>query len=102
MNTRKKKRRAYLWELDISHRDFSDDDEKRQPRDNDTFLYLRRVRQPTTIRGLVAERRLFLTQGKERSVSDVSQLSVVRQGVRQSLAGEQEWGCTYEGQDCIA
>jgi hypothetical protein len=51
-NTRKKRRRTYLWGLDISHRDFSDDDEKRQLRHNDTFLYLRRVRQPTAIRGL--------------------------------------------------
>jgi hypothetical protein len=101
-NTRKKKRRTYLMDLDISHRDSSDDDERRQPRCNDTFLYLRRVWQPTAIRGLVAERRLFLTQGKEKSLSDVSQLSVVRQGLRQSLAGKQEWGCMYEGQDCIA
>jgi hypothetical protein len=28
-NTRKKKGRTYLWDLDISHGDFSDDDEKR-------------------------------------------------------------------------
>jgi hypothetical protein len=53
-NTGKKRRRTYLWDLDISHGDFSDDDEKRQPRRNDTFLYLRRVRQPTAIRGLAA------------------------------------------------
>jgi hypothetical protein len=30
-NTRKKRRRTYLWDLNISHGDFSDDDEKRQP-----------------------------------------------------------------------
>jgi hypothetical protein len=75
-NTRKKKRRTYLWDLDISYRDFSDNDEKRQPRRNDTFLYLRRARQPMAIKGLVARRRLFLTQGKEKSLSDSSQLQV--------------------------
>jgi hypothetical protein len=53
-NTKKKRRRTYLWDLDISHGDFSDNDEKRQPWRNDTFLYLRRVWQPTAIRGLVA------------------------------------------------
>jgi hypothetical protein len=51
-NTTKKRRRTYLWDLIISHEDFSDDDEKRQPWRNDTFLYQRRVRQPTATRGL--------------------------------------------------
>jgi hypothetical protein len=51
-NTRKMRRRTYLCDLNISHRDFSDDDEKRQPRCNDTFLYQRRVQQPMAIRGL--------------------------------------------------
>jgi hypothetical protein len=54
-NTRKKRRRTYLWDLDIPHGDFSDDDEKRQLRCNNTFLYQRRVQQPPAIRGLVAE-----------------------------------------------
>jgi hypothetical protein len=72
MNTRKKKRRTYLWDLNISHEDFSDDDEKRQLRHNDTFLYPRRVWQPIAIRGLVAGQRLFLTQGKKKSLSDSS------------------------------
>jgi hypothetical protein len=30
-NTRKKKGRTYLKDLDMSQRDFSDDDEKRSP-----------------------------------------------------------------------
>jgi hypothetical protein len=51
-NTRKNVRRTYLWDLDVSHGDISDDDEKRQPRRDDTFLYQGRVRQPTAIRGL--------------------------------------------------
>jgi hypothetical protein len=75
-NTGKKRRRTYLWDLDISHGDFSDDNEKRQPQRNDTFLYLRRVRQPTAIRGLAAGRRLFPTQGKKKSLSDGSRWRV--------------------------
>jgi hypothetical protein len=58
----------------MSQRDYDDNDEKRQPWHNDTFLYPRRVRQLTAIRGLVAERRLFLTQGKKKSLSVVSQI----------------------------
>jgi hypothetical protein len=79
-NTRKKRRRNYLWDLNISHGDFSDDDEKRQPRRNDTFLYLRRVRQPTAIRGLAAERKLFPTQGNTKSLSDVPRSGIGRPG----------------------
>jgi hypothetical protein len=71
-NTRKKKRRTYLWDLNISHEDFSDDDEKRQPQRNDTFLYPRRVWQPMAIRGLAVGQRLFLMQGKKKSLSDGS------------------------------
>jgi hypothetical protein len=75
-NTRKKRRRTYLWNLDISHRDFSDNDETRQPWHNDTLLYLRRVRQLMAIRGLVAEQRLFLTQGNTKSLSHGSRWRV--------------------------
>jgi hypothetical protein len=84
-NTRKKRRRTYLWDLNTSHGDFSDDDEKRQPRRNDTFLYQRRVRQPTDIRGLAdlpgrkAMRSHYPTFPNEE---------LVRPGWRQSLAGE--------------
>jgi hypothetical protein len=75
-NTRKRRKRTYLWDLVIAHRDFSDDDEKRKPWHNDTFLYLRRVQQPTAIRGLAAERRLFPMQGNTKSLSDVPRSGV--------------------------
>jgi hypothetical protein len=54
----------------------SNNDGEKGPRHNDTFLYPRRVQQLMAIRGLVAGQRLFLTQGKEKSLSDVSQLRV--------------------------
>jgi type II secretory pathway pseudopilin PulG len=81
-NTRKRSKRTYLWDLNISHRDFSDDDEKRQPWRNDTFIYQRKG--PATD----AYQRAC---GRMKAVSDARQYEVIiRRSQIRSWSGQGE------------
>jgi hypothetical protein len=67
--------------------------EKEELRRDDTFLYLRSIRQPMAIRGLADLPGRTAMRSHYPTFPDQE---LVRPGLRQSLAGEQEWGCMYD------